>query len=146
ALGVWRLRFDVEVLNLLPGDVPVVKGLKLYQQNFANARELIIAVSATDADGAESTARRMAEQLRQLTNHVSEVTWQPPWLERPTDAAEFIGYLWLNQPPEIFGGLASRLVPMNLIATLAATREQLSTSFSPADIARLSYDPYGLMQ
>ena len=41
ALGVWRLRFDVEVLNLLPSESPVVQGLKLYQQNFANARELI---------------------------------------------------------------------------------------------------------
>ena len=37
-LGVARLRFDVEILDLLPGDVPAVAGLKLYQQHFANAR------------------------------------------------------------------------------------------------------------
>ena len=36
-LGLARLRFDVEVLDLLPADVPVVEGLKIYQQNFANA-------------------------------------------------------------------------------------------------------------
>ena len=46
AFGLARLRFDVEVLNLLPADVPAVRGLKIYQQNFANARELIITVRA----------------------------------------------------------------------------------------------------
>ena len=32
-LGVARLRFDVEVLNLLPGGAPAVQGLKIFQQN-----------------------------------------------------------------------------------------------------------------
>jgi len=31
-LGIYRLRFDVEVLNLLPRGEPVVEGLKLFQQ------------------------------------------------------------------------------------------------------------------
>ncbi len=38
ALGLTRLRLDVEVLNLLPHKVPVVQGLKLYQQHFADSR------------------------------------------------------------------------------------------------------------
>ncbi len=46
--GLARLRFDVEVLNLLQADLPVVQGLKLYQQHFASARELVITVSTTD--------------------------------------------------------------------------------------------------
>ena len=43
-LGLSRLRFDVEILNLLPGESSVVQGLKLYQQNFSNARELIVTI------------------------------------------------------------------------------------------------------
>ena len=53
ACGLWRVRFDVEVLNLLPGELPVVQGLKLYQQHFANARELIVTVNAANAGQAE---------------------------------------------------------------------------------------------
>ena len=37
-LGLCRLRFDVDILNLLPPDEPTVQGLKLYQKHFTNAR------------------------------------------------------------------------------------------------------------
>src|ERR1041384_212183 len=146
ALGVARLRFDVEVLNLLPDDLPVVQGLKLYQQNFANARELILTVQAPDAEAAEVAARSLAEMFRRQPNEVAEISWQPPWLERPLESAELMASMWLNQPPAVFAGLASRLAPTNLSSVLSAAREQLTTSMSPADIARLSYDPYGLLQ
>ncbi len=86
AFGVARLRFDLEVLNLLPADVPAVQGLKIYQQNFANARELIITVRAQDPEAAENAARSLAEALRHKSGIISEVTWQPPWLEHPAQA------------------------------------------------------------
>ena len=70
ALGLYRLRFDVEVLNLLPTGEPVVEGLKLFQEYFANARELIITVGGKDADSTEAAAKFLAERLRKegLTN------------------------------------------------------------------------------
>ncbi len=144
AAGLARLHFDVEVLNLLPADVPAVQGLKLYQQNFANAGELILTVRAPDPETTDAAARELALVLAGHKSQVRQATWQPPWLEHPGQAAELIAHLWLNQPPEIFGELTNRLAPANLAATLAATREQLTTSMSPADIARLSYDPFGL--
>jgi len=142
-LGVARLRFDVEVLNLLPGDLPAVQGLKLYQEHFANARELLVTVTANDSETAAGAARDLAERLRRETNLVAEVTWQPPWLEHPEQTAELIAHLWLNQPPEVFTALASRLAVTNLTGLLAATRDQLATTLSPTDIAQLSYDPFG---
>jgi predicted RND superfamily exporter protein len=144
AIGLSRLRFDVEVLNLLPANVPAVQGLKIYQQNFANARELIITVRAPEAEAAENAAHSLADALRHKSEIISEVTWQPPWLEHPDQAAELIAYLWLNQPPEIFGQLTNRLAVAGLSTLLAAARQELATSMSPADMARLSYDPFGL--
>ncbi len=143
-LGLMRLSFDVEVLDLLPSDVRAVQGLKLYQQHFANARELIVTVQGHSAEQAENAARSLAEALRKNTNLVAQVTWQPPWLEHPGQAAELLAYLWFNQPPELFNQLTNRLNPDQAPATLAAAREQLATSLSPGDIARLSYDPFGL--
>lgn len=145
-LGLSRLRFDAEVLNLLPSKLSAVQGLKIYQEHFANARELVITVQAPDADQAETAARILAEQLRPETNLIADVTWQPPWLERPGDAAELIAYLWLNQPPEVFAQLTNRFTQQSLSTALNAAREQLATSMSPGDIARLSYDPLGLTQ
>jgi predicted exporter/lauroyl/myristoyl acyltransferase len=143
-LGLLRLHFDVEILNLLPSEVPAVEGLKLYQQHFANARELIITVHSPDAETTEAAARAIAKSLSEPAAETSSVVWQPPWLEHPGESAELIAYLWLNQPPEIFGELTNRLAETNLPAMLASAREQLTTSMSPGEIARLSYDPFGL--
>ncbi|MEW6304612.1 MAG: MMPL family transporter [Verrucomicrobiota bacterium] len=145
AIGLARLRFDVEVLNLLPDDVPAVRGLRLYQENFANARELIITLRAPDADTAASAARELTEHLHANHHLTRDVTWQPPWLEHPEQAAEFIAWLWLNQPPAAWRDLTNRLAPQNLSATLAATKAALTTSLSPEEIARRGYDPFGLM-
>jgi uncharacterized protein len=144
AVGVARLRFDAEVLDLLPDNVRAVAGLKLYQQHFTNARELIVTVQAADADAAKSAAQAVAEKLRAATNLVSIVTWQPPWQEHPEQTAELIAYLWLNQPPEMFNQFAARLAETNLATVLAATREQLATTLSPMDLAQSGYDPFGL--
>src|SRR5206468_7342035 len=81
--GIYRLRFDAEVLNLLPAGEPVIEGLKRFQQHFANARELIMTVRADDADAAEQAARWLAERLRRETNLVAQTAWEPPWLEHP---------------------------------------------------------------
>jgi predicted exporter/lauroyl/myristoyl acyltransferase len=146
AVGLARLHFDADVLNLLPTRIPAVQGLKMYQEHFANSRELIITVHAPDPDAAKSAAQSIAEKLRHETNLVADATWQPPWLEHPEQMTELIGYLWLNQPPEVFARLADNLTETNLTNVLNATRERLATTLSPADLAQLSYDPYGLTQ
>jgi predicted RND superfamily exporter protein len=66
-------------------------------------------------------------------------------MERPREAAELIGFLWLNQPPAVFGDLTNRLTGTNIDATVADARDQLATSFSPLDLARRGYDPFNLM-
>jgi predicted RND superfamily exporter protein len=146
AIGVARLHFDVEVLDLLPSNNRAVEGLKLYQQHFSNARELIITVRSGAADQTENAARAIAERLRGQTNLVASATWQPPWLENPGQTSELIGYLWFNQPPAVFDQLTNRLAPENLPASLAEVRDELAGSMSPAVIGRLSYDPLRLTQ
>jgi predicted RND superfamily exporter protein len=145
ALGLARLRFDVDILDLLPQDEPTVQGLKLYQQHFTNARELIIALRAPDADTAEKLAGELAARLRQETNLVEEVTWQAPWMEHPEQLGELLGWLWFNQPPADFSTLTNHLAPENLKPQLDETRELLATSMSPMDLARRSFDPFNLL-
>jgi predicted RND superfamily exporter protein/lauroyl/myristoyl acyltransferase len=144
ALGFWRLRFDADVLSLLPTAVPVVRGLQLYQEHFANSQDLLVTVRATQAEAAEAAARQIAESLRPLTNLVAAAVWQPPWLDQPEHLTELIAWLWLNQPPDALGRLARSLAPDRLAGGLAAAREQLATSLSPLELGRLAYDPFGI--
>ncbi len=144
AVGVARLRFDIEILNLLPPQLSVAQGLKLYQQNFSDARELILTVDGPSEEAVESGCRALAEVLRGQPELVAGVTWQPPWMENPAQAAELIGSLWLNQPPAVVAELTNRLAAARLPALLAEAREQLATSFSPDEIGVRGYDPFGL--
>lgn len=145
AFGLFRLRFDMDVLDLLPPGEPTVQGLKLYQEHFANARELIISLRAPDADTAENLAGQLAARLRQETNLVAAVTWQPPWMEHPEQLGELLGWLWFNQPPPDFSTLTNRLQPGPLKSALEETRSLLATSMSPMDLARRSFDPFNLL-
>ena len=144
--GLFRLRFDVDVLNLLPSNVPAVQGLKLHQEYFADANELIITIEAEEAEAVERAARAVAEQLRQRPDLARGVIWQPPWMENPAQPAELMAYLWLNQPPERFAELTNRLSAANAPALLRETQQRLATTFSPSELARLPHDPFNLMQ
>ncbi len=144
-LGLWRLRFDVDILNLLPPDEPTVQGLKLYQQHFANARELVITLRAPEAERAERLVGALAARLRQQTNLVAGVSWQPPWMEEPGQMAELLGCLWLSQSPESFAALTNRLAADQLKSVLTQTKEELTTSMSPIDMARRAFDPFDLL-
>jgi len=127
---VFRLRFDVDVLNLLPND------LRRWRAEIVSAE--FHRFARTDHHGAHhgcgqnrGCRTRFGGDLRRETNLTESVIWQPAWLERPAEAAELIGYLWLNQPPGEFDGLAGRFAGTNMSATLAEAREQLATSLSP---------------
>ncbi|HEX7576909.1 MAG TPA: MMPL family transporter, partial [Verrucomicrobiae bacterium] len=144
-LGLARLRFDVDILDLLPPDEPTVQGLKLYQRHFTNARELVVTLRAPDSDAAEKLAGELAARLRQQTNLIAEVTWQPPWMESPDQLGELLGWLWFNQPPGDFAALTNRLAPDQLKPALDETRELLATSMSPMDLVRRSLDPFNLL-
>jgi uncharacterized protein len=144
-LGFCRLRFDVDVLNLLPPEEPSVQGLKLYERHFTNARELVISLRGQNSEQTQQLAAKLADRLRQETNLVEEVTWQPPWMEHPEQLGELLGWLWFNQSPESFAVLTNRLAQSNLTNVLDETKAALATSMSPMDLAKLEYDPYNLM-
>ena len=144
-LGLWRLRFDVDILNLLPPDEPTVQGLKLYEKHFTNARELVVTLRAPSAERAERLAEALANRLRQHTNLVENVVWQAPWLEKPEELAELLGCLWLNQTPASFGALTNRLAPEQLKAVLTQSKEVLTMSMSPMDVARRAFDPFDFL-
>jgi predicted RND superfamily exporter protein/lauroyl/myristoyl acyltransferase len=144
-VGLSRLRLDVDVLNLLPAELPVVQGLRAHQQHFANARELIITLKTTDAALSEDAARSLATELRNHTNVIGRAIWQPPWQEDALGASELVAYLWLNSDTNVVQKLEERFHPDKLSAQLTKVREQLATSFSPESVARSSYDPLDLL-
>jgi predicted exporter/lauroyl/myristoyl acyltransferase len=143
-VGLSRLKFDADVLNLLPEALDSVRGLKLHQSHFDGAEETLITIAAPDEERAESAARSLAEQLSKSSPRVAAAEWRSPFLEEPEALSDLLAWRWLNGSPEEFGELTNRLAPAQVGAWLAETRETLATTFSPDEIARLGRDPFGL--
>ena len=70
---ISRMALDSDIINLLPGKFESVQGLKIYNRDFEQTRELTFALVSRpeDTDKLEEFAPSFAETLR-----------QQPWCER----------------------------------------------------------------
>ncbi len=142
--GLSRINFNVDILRLLPAHLPQVKGLSLFLEHFSQPGELIITLEGENPDATRSTALSLAELLTAQPELVSRAVASPPWETDPLGLAELLALLLINQPPDQAAALAARLSPDQTPDVLADTLATLANSFSPAEIALLSYDPYQL--
>ncbi len=144
--GLPRIRLSTDIFGLLPPDVPGVRALRIWDRHFSGAHELTITLAADEASEATAAARELALALRQRSNLVSRVNWQPVWREDPDHGAGFLAWQWLNQDPRAVAGFERRLASTNLSLVLEETRSALQFSMSPEEIGRRAYDPLGLAQ
>jgi predicted RND superfamily exporter protein len=144
ALGITRLKFDTDILSMLPGGLPEVKGLKAQHQAFARQDEAILLLES----GADSSIAEAAESLAahlEKDGVVRRARWQPRWTEDPDGLAELVAYLWLNGDPADARALVDRLAADQSADTLAASLEEIATSLSGQDLALSAHDPFGFL-
>src|SRR5881409_4063247 len=147
AILVISLRLDSEVFNVLPGSFPSVQGLKIYDRDFEQTRQLTFALlcNPKDVDQLEEFAPLFAERLR-----------QQPWCSRllagsPMSTADGIRDLQsiavpllLNLEPRAFDDTMSILQPDKIRDRLHRLRQEIEAG-SPRPEFELSFDPLGLI-
>ena len=147
AILVMSLRLDSEVFNVLPGRFPSVQGLKIYDRDFEQTRQLTFALlcNPKDVDKLEEFAPVFAERLR-----------QQPWCSRllagsPMSTADGIRDLQsiavpllLNLEPRAFDDTMSILQPDKIRDRLHRLRQEIEAG-SPRPEFELSFDPLGLI-
>src|SRR6476620_1098265 len=141
------LRLDTEVLNLLPRGFDSVEGLKIYNSEFAQTRELTFALlcQPEDVDKLEEFAPKFVENLR-----------KQPWCERVLagspmetpdgvrDLQSMAVPLLLNLEPAAFKQTMSILQPEKIRERLQRMRQQIEAG-SPRPQFELALDPFGLV-
>ena len=147
AILVTSLRLDSEVFNVLPGRFPSVQGLKIYDHDFEQTRQLTFALvcQPNDVDQLDDFAPVFAERLR-----------QQPWCERVLsgspmatpegirDLQSMAVPLLLNLEPKVFDETMSILQPDKIRERLHRLRQQIEAG-SPRPQFELSFDPLGLI-
>ena len=141
------LRLDTEVLNLLPRGFDSVEGLKTYNSEFAQTRELTFALlcQPEDVDKLEEFAPRFVEKLRAQPWCVRVLADSP--METPDgvrDLQRIALPLLLNLEPEDFDRAISLLQPQKIQERLAQLRREIESG-SPRPEIELTLDPLGLI-
>src|SRR5947199_3771428 len=147
AILVTSLRLDSEVFNVLPARYSSVQGLKIYDRDFEQTRELTFALvcNPNDVEKMEDFAPIFAERLR-----------QQPWCARVLggspmatpegirDLQSMAVPLLLNLEPATFDQAISILQPEKIRDRLHRLRQQVEAG-SPRPEFELSFDPLGLI-
>ena len=147
AIFVTSLRLDSDVLNVLPGSFRSVQGLKIYDRDFAQTRELTFALlcEPDDVDKLEDFAPAFAERLRQQPWCTRVLAGSP--METPDgirDLQSIAVPLLLSLEPNVFNQTMSILQPQNIRDRLHRLRQQIEAG-SPRPEFELSFDPLGLI-
>src|SRR6058998_352519 len=147
AILVTSLRLDSEVFNVLPGRYSSVQGLKIYDRDFEQTRELTFALvcNPNDVDKLEDFAPIFAERLRQQPWCARVLAGSPmATIEGIRDLQSIAVPLLLNLEPATFDQAISILQPEKIRDRLHRLRQQIEAG-SPRPEFELSFDPLGLI-
>jgi predicted RND superfamily exporter protein len=151
ALSLWilitRLRLDTEVLNLLPANFESVQGLKIYNSEFAQTRELTFALVSQpdDTEALEEFASIFAGRLRQQPWCTRVLSGSP--MEAPggiSDLQRIAVPLLLNLEPEALHDALAILEPEKIGTRLARLHQEIEAG-SPRPELELRLDPLGIV-
>src|SRR5438105_7618680 len=144
---VMRIELDSDVINMLPKGFESVRGLKIYDHDFEQTRELTFALRCQpqNVDKLEEFAPTFAENLR-----------KQPWCERvlagsPMETPEGIHDLQsiavpllLNLEPAAFKQTMSMLQPEKIHERLHRLHQEIEAG-SPRPEFELALDPIGVI-
>ena len=147
AILITSLRLDSEIFNVLPGRFSSVQGLKIYDHDFEQTRELTFALVCDphDVDKLEEFASQFAEHLRRQPWCARVLAGSP--ITTPDgirDLQSIAVPLLLNLEPTAFDEAVSILQPDKIRDRLQRLREQIEAG-SPRPQFELSFDPLGLI-
>jgi uncharacterized protein len=150
-----RRNFDSEVLDLLPSRFESVAGLKQFNNDFAQARQLVFAFLVE---------RGHQEDLEAFKNHYMQELKKQPWVLRifdriPLETQEgldeiqgIVPWLLLNLPKNEFNDAMAQLNPGTIDERLTRIREtisgdsirtQLEATFDPLGVVGRALKPFG---
>jgi len=145
---IFGLRFNSDILDLLPKNFDSVQAFKTTDREFTNARQITFALRSDDP-ALEQTVANFCDALRKQP-WVVRVTDAPP-IESPDGIEDLQSRLavplLLNLDPTAFANAMKLLQPARIAARLHLLRAQMETGgpMSSANI-KLDFDALGLVQ
>jgi uncharacterized protein len=143
--GVGRISLNVELLDVLPADLPNVKALKTFREHFDQSDNLMLVLRHPDGSRLGELAREAGQHLVDQ-NFASAFDAGSSPLDDPAALADTLAYLWFNSQAATTAAWTSTLHPEAIPELLDEALERLATGdLAGAGALQGQYDPYGLL-
>ena len=144
--GLLRLRFETDILEVLPKGLPAVEALKVSQEHFDNDQQAILLLESETEEIFAEDAKELALFLREKLAP-AQVLHQSEFEENPQAFAAALAEIWRFAPPEDVAELEKRMSdPAALAAHLDAVKGTIRASFDAEKSTMAAYDPLGFLQ
>ena len=144
--GLMRLRFETNILEVLPKDLPAVEALKVSQEYFDNDQQVILLVESETEEIFAEDAKELAMFLRDKLAP-AQVLHQSEFEENPQAFAVALAEIWRFAHPEDVAELEKRIADPAALAThLNGVKETIRSSFDAEKSTMAAYDPLGFLQ
>ncbi|MGA0848732.1 MAG: hypothetical protein ACO3RX_02170, partial [Chthoniobacterales bacterium] len=146
AAGLWAaltLRFETELLPVLPPDLPSVQGIRTYADLAAGQNE-VFAV-ADPALPPEDRDRLLAETRAALTALPQVAAITTPAEQFEEQAGALAAWMLLHADEAVFAQVNEALQPAAVAQSLANLPARLAGTIDPVEIMRAQLDPLGLL-
>lgn len=145
-VGLTRLRFETDILEVLPGKLPSVEALRVSQKFFDNDQQVALLLQS---EGDEIFEEDVAELVGVLREKLApaEVLYKSEFEENPESFGNALAEIWLYAPSEEVAALEKRLLdPPSLSAHLESVKAEIRNSFDQEKSTMAAYDPLGFLQ
>lgn len=143
--GLTRLRFETDILEVLPKRLPSVEALRISQKFFENDQQVALLLQA-DEELFEEDVAQLAETLREKLVP-AKVLYQSGFEEDPQSLGKALAGIWRSAPPGDVAEMEGRLLDEKALADhLAAVKAGINGSFDPEESTMAAYDPLGFLR
>jgi hypothetical protein len=140
ALALTRLRFDVDVLGMLPRGEPAFDDFKTFVADFGELEELLILV-----DGPRAARERVADALGAALARLDTIRSVQGRIDTAAASEALLGpHLFNYLPVRDYAEVRARLTPAGIAAQVAADKALLAAPFDVSLARTIAADPLGL--
>lgn len=148
--GVLRLRFETDVMEVLPDGIPEVEAFQVIRECFDDDHRVIMLLGCKE-DG--EPAEVFEEDAEELTAFLRErlpearIEFRPRFEDEPVSIAPSLARMWADSDPQKVNDFAGKLLdPDRLKSFLAERKETIALSLDQGEATMAAYDPLGFAE
>lgn len=143
--GLFRLRFETDVLAVLPTDQPSIEALRMLRDQFEDEKRVAVLMEHEE-EIFEEDAEALAEILRAKLPE-AHVEYTSNFEEDPASVSRSVAAVWSQAGEAEVAQMAGLLTDGSALQMrLQEVKRELSTSLDGEATALASYDPLGFLE